>query len=61
METEQMKKKRIEQNKYKRTICKNAIWSLDQNAELVNTGCSELRQNGSSRCKKCSDKYKNTN
>lgn len=68
MESPQAKKKVIEQNKFKRTICKNAIWGYEVELtkdetglifrELKNTGCKELRQNGSSHCLKCSIKHK---
>lgn len=45
METEEMKQARIKENKEKNLRCKNC----DKNP----------RQNGSSRCKECSDIYKN--
>lgn len=57
METPEQRKKIIEQNRFKRSICKNGIFSLEK-GELVNTGCKNPRANGSSRCKECSENYK---
>ncbi|MEI6580838.1 MAG: hypothetical protein WCO07_01555 [bacterium] len=37
-------------------VCKNAEY-ITKNKQLVNVGCKNLRENGSSHCSDCSYKY----
>lgn len=58
MESPEQRHKTWLQTKFKRMICKEAIFSLGPNGELQNDGCKNQRANGSSRCQKCSLKEK---